>query len=88
MAKILVPTNDVADGNFAHAFVVVIPRVVGLALRRPQVAARNLVAVRPVLVDPPVAQDLGWIVSRQGRRFFRRGRLRWGAFCRKLSHPR
>ena len=45
--------DDIADGNFAHALVVVIPRVVGLALRRPAVPSRNLVAVCLVLVDPP-----------------------------------
>src|SRR5690554_4297776 len=45
----------VTGSDFAHEVIKRVAAIVSIALGRPQVTARNLMAVRLVLVDPPIA---------------------------------
>lgn len=47
--------DQITWGDFAHGFVEWIPCTVGVALRRPEIAALHFVAVGLILIDPPVA---------------------------------
>jgi hypothetical protein len=62
--------DDVAGRDLAHEFVEWVAMIVGVALRRPEIAAASLLLEGLVLVDPPVAHLRWWYVISQLPRCF------------------